>query len=191
MKAAGLSPASINRAIAAVNAALREAAKAEFGPGPVLVKTLKARAYRDTKGPGLGTQALFVVATNRKRGQAMISIALCGPVRARSAPTSDRTDRGTAPSRRLLSAATATWRGRRLPASSRSSIGERSVGFECEVDGAGWHGRGGHLGAAGLRSDWDEPKLRALEDLVAAVEQARAQAETLAAQLKACEDRSV
>ena len=53
LKSAGRSPATVNRAIAAVNSALREASKADVGPGAVPVKTLKARAYRDTRGPGV------------------------------------------------------------------------------------------------------------------------------------------
>lgn len=53
LKAQGRAPATINRAVSAINAALKEAAKAEVGPGVLPVKSLKVRAYRDTKGPGL------------------------------------------------------------------------------------------------------------------------------------------
>lgn len=62
LKAAGRAPATVNRAISAINAALKEAAKAEVGPGPLPVRALKARAYRDTKGPGLARTARLLEA---------------------------------------------------------------------------------------------------------------------------------
>lgn len=60
LRDSGRAPATVNRAISAVNAALKEAAKADVGPGVLPVKSLKVRAYRDTKGPGLSRTTQLV-----------------------------------------------------------------------------------------------------------------------------------
>ncbi|KAB2942938.1 MAG: tyrosine-type recombinase/integrase [Hyphomicrobium sp.] len=68
LKGQGRAPATINRAISAINAALKEAAKAEVGPGDLPVKSLKVRAYRDTKGPGLAKTSRLLEAIDAGRG---------------------------------------------------------------------------------------------------------------------------
>ncbi|WP_072377633.1 tyrosine-type recombinase/integrase [Hyphomicrobium sp. NDB2Meth4] len=68
LKEQGRAPATINRAISAINAALKEAAKAEVGPGVLPVKSLKVRAYRDTKGPGLAKTSRLLHAIEISRG---------------------------------------------------------------------------------------------------------------------------
>lgn len=72
LKGRGRAPATVNRAIAAVNAALQQAAKADVGPGTLPVKSLKARAYRDTKGPGIAKTARLlemIAADERPQGK--------------------------------------------------------------------------------------------------------------------------
>lgn len=57
MLAAGLSSATINRRLAAVNSALREIAKADIGPGRLDMKGVKPEARKDTRGPAVGKVA--------------------------------------------------------------------------------------------------------------------------------------
>lgn len=68
LKERGRAPATINRAISAINAALKEAAKAEVGPGVLPVKSLKVRAYRDTRGPGLAKTSRLLEAIEASGG---------------------------------------------------------------------------------------------------------------------------
>ena len=64
----GLSPASVNRSMAALNSLVASARRHGITALRLEAKGVKSRPYRDTKGPGLrGVQAMLAVATDRKR----------------------------------------------------------------------------------------------------------------------------
>jgi hypothetical protein len=68
---------------------------------------------------------------------------------------------------------------------------ERAAVLDAKLRALIGHAGADVLGARGLTSEWHEPQLCALENLVDAVELAHAEAKTLAARLKACEGRRV
>ena len=66
--ARGLSPASVNRSMAALNSLVASARRHGTTTLRLEAKGVKSRPYRDTKGPGLrGVQAILAVATDDKR----------------------------------------------------------------------------------------------------------------------------
>ena len=66
--ARGLSPASVNRSMAALNSLVASARRHGITALRLEAKGVKSKPYRDTKGPGLrGVQAMLAVATDRKR----------------------------------------------------------------------------------------------------------------------------
>ena len=66
--ARGLSPASVNRSMAALNSLVASARRHGITALRLEAKGVKSRPYRDTKGPGVrGVQAMLAVATDRKR----------------------------------------------------------------------------------------------------------------------------
>ena len=66
--ARGLSPASVNRSMAALNSLVGSARRHGITTLRLEAKGVKSRPYRDTKGPGLrGVQAILAVATDHTR----------------------------------------------------------------------------------------------------------------------------
>ena len=66
--ARGLSPASVNRSMAALNSLVASARRHGITTLRLEAKGVKSKPYRDTKGPGLrGVQAILAVATDHKR----------------------------------------------------------------------------------------------------------------------------
>jgi integrase/recombinase XerC len=66
--ARGLSPASVNRSMAALNSLVASARRHGITALRLDAKGVKSKPYRDTKGPGLrGVQTLLAVATDHKR----------------------------------------------------------------------------------------------------------------------------
>ena len=66
--ARGLSPASVNRSMAALNSLVASARRHAITRLRLEAKGLKSKPYRDTKGPGLrGVQTILAVATDHKR----------------------------------------------------------------------------------------------------------------------------
>ena len=66
--ARGLSPASVNRSMAALNSLVASARRHGITALRLEANGVKSKPYRDTKGPGLrGVQTLLAVATDHKR----------------------------------------------------------------------------------------------------------------------------
>jgi integrase/recombinase XerC len=77
MKAAGLTPATCNRRLAAIRSALKYARTIGETTWSPEVEGLKVQAYRDTAGPGLdGTRAMLAIARAQEPAKAARDVAL-------------------------------------------------------------------------------------------------------------------